>query len=187
MRIIKVADDIFKFAPEHCRGAVLWLKTGFNSLATNWHFEFEKNLEATGSVVKEKREGEWVEAQLSATPHAALLYRFEPPFQQLEFVYIHPNPHNDHGVPPAAVPEMVVQALTELNTVGCRTVAMNGIHSLDGAGNLIKGPENNHSRIMVDAVRNWAADQSVVEIERVYLVDLDGAFGKAEAENRKIR
>jgi len=185
MRIIKVADDVFKFSPEHCDGAVFWLKTGFNVLFSHWQFGFRHQCEELGCHFFMCNDGARIETEVDPVPAEGTLYQLNPKLNELEWVYIHPNQGNKRGAESNAVHQMMLDALDALSEKGCCRIAMNGIHGVTSEGQHVPEADREHSQLMVQALRDWCASRTHKIIERVYLVDLDAGFGPAENENRR--
>ena len=103
---------------------------------------------------------------------------------QLQFLYLHPNPSGVAGVEPGNVQGMVLNAITALNGVGCHLVAMNGIHAGTTKGGHNCERDGTNTQQTMDTIRTWRAmcdrGESQRHIQRLYLVDIRGEFGPAE-------
>ena len=160
MRIIKVADDVFKFSPEHCEGAAFWLKTGFNGLFTHWKFGFRRQCEELGCRFFLCQDGARIEKEVDPVPMEGTLYQLNPKLSELEWVYIHSNQGNKQGAESDAVHQMTLDALDALDEQGCRGIAMNGIHGTMPSGIHIPEADREHPRLMVQALRDWCASRT---------------------------
>jgi hypothetical protein len=155
MSIIKVAHDIFKFAPEHCDGVALWIG-GFH-LGGYWH-DFLEQCRKTGCKFFRMHDNNWIGTRIdSGEPIEGGLYLIAPKLDQLQFLYLHPNPSGVAVVVPGNVQEMVRNAIAALNGVGCHFVAMNGIH----AGTTKSGHncerDGTNTQQTIDTIRTWRA------------------------------
>jgi hypothetical protein len=184
MRIIKVANDIFNFAPEHCDGVAFWLTSGFSTLRAGWIHNFLPRCEAAGFRFLRYRnqDGTWWGAEIPFTPpEEGGFYQIRLSLGSLRFIYIHPNPGNLLGVLPEDVPLMVRESLDALEQAGCHFIAMNGIHGLNEEGDHWPGGDLANNEQTMTAIRQWR-DEGERHIQRLYLVDLKGGFGPAEPD-----
>jgi hypothetical protein len=181
MRIIKVADDIFQFAPEHCDGAAFWLRTSAGHLWPGWT-EFQQRCETAGcNFLHQDQNGLFNGGMQAEFPLQGGLYELRPALGALRFVFFHPNPDNRFGVAADAVAPMVDVCLNSLDRLGCRFVAMNGIHGLGPNDCHSRDADQDNNRQTLDAIRQWH-NVSKLHIQRLYLLDLEGGFNAGGLE-----
>ena len=181
MRIINVADDIFRFAPGHCQGAAFWLHHPV--LEQSWT-EFLEMCRTAGCTFSQKTEKGWIEvAEICIAPEEGTLYRLNPTLIRLKFIYIQPNlQHVFGGANP--VPGMVRNALTALNDEYCTCVAMNGIHGTNERGMHDSRIDEHYTCVLTrTTIPDWERARENRDIRQVCLVDLHGGFGP---ENQAI-
>ena len=188
MPIKPVSDNVFRLGPERCDGMAVWVhrrgeigalwaafreKVGPGG-AERWH-----NQQWTGALRDNPRMANHPDLDdrnelPPDLPEVATLFRLKLPAERLQYLFLYER-SSDNGVPSEHVRGMVHEALTELDRVGCRTIAMNGIHGV-GGGTQRSSVDIENAKSMIATIRQWFAANPRRNIEEVHLVDLKDGF-----------
>ena len=173
--ITEIKDDVFRFSIKNADCGLYWIKSGFTGLHVEWWAHFFKEIKGRNITVineninKEISYNEFISTSPRIFTHERYrMYKINPKIENLEYVYLHPNIRDDWSNP-REVPNLIIQALNEINKHGIRTVAMNGIQATRGNE---KGRRTDEfmAHEMIRSIELWLNNNNT-SLETIYLVD----------------
>ena len=183
---IQNIEDLFKAGHKYCDGMAIWycksdgLENGWDS----WVGRLEAEKYAIQRLFGDDWPGEAVAlAAADRPPQKSSLFRVTPLPRnprsrqeqdknfRLRYFYVHGNPDNAQGAPTEQVAAMTCDALARLDSMGCRSIGMNGILGCGVDGIHDEHIDWEHDQLLRDSIRQWWRSPARNCIEIIYLVD----------------
>lgn len=174
-----VQGNVFEFGPAHSEAMVIWMKSGFSGLYTDWFANFVPRwCERPLSIHTPQG---WKTFHLNDRLGRSLFEQREPtllhitePLEKLAYLYVHPNPGNTWSKA-KDVASMTRRALDTLAHLRVTSVTFNGIQGTKAEGGHSKQEDLVHAQLMVNTIRRWVKENSGC-LRTVYLVDQQDGF-----------
>lgn len=133
--IIEIQDDVFEFSINNAECGMYWIRSGFTGLSICWRaYILDKIGEHKITVINNDINKDISYDEFNSTSpwifthEKYRMYKISPKLNNLEYIYLFPN-INDDLSNPNEVPDLINNALNEVNKHGIKSIAMNGIHS----------------------------------------------------------
>ncbi len=175
-----IQDNIFSVAPKCTEMAILWMKSGFSKLFTDWWSSFSPRLRR--KKLFERKDRQWIVASFAEKERiwktdVARIFRIEPPLGTLSYLYIHPNKNDSWVSSPAEAASLTKVALDAAAGLGIQNISMNGIQG--GIVRHDREKDQKNARAMIAAIEQWSSENTH-QFRSICLVDKENGFQTAK-------